>query len=124
MEIEKSDNAITRATVPSVVFSQVGLKERTEQSRDLAASVENALYGSLSTKNPAIRDRGVKEAGFLVLTGTTMPAVLAEISFVSSPADERNLQSSPYREQIAEALYKGITHYAAAASHMKLARVR
>jgi N-acetylmuramoyl-L-alanine amidase len=122
-EIEKRD-AITRATVPSVVFSQVGLKERTEQSRHLAASVEHALYGCLSTKNPAIRDRGVKEADFMVLTGTTMPAVLAEISFVSSPADERNLQSSPYREQIAEALYKGITHYAAASGHMKLARVR
>jgi len=124
LEIEKRDNAITRATVPSVVFSQVGLKERTEHSRDLAASVEHALYGSLSTKNPAIRDRGVKEAGFLVLTDTTITAVLAEISFVSSPADERNLQSSPYRKQIAEALYKGITHYAAASSHMKLARVR
>src|SRR5215471_8133122 len=123
-EIEKRDNATTRATAPRVVFPEVGLKERIEQSRDLAASVEHALYGSLSTKNPAIRDRGVKEAGFLVLTGTTMPAVLAEISFVSSPADERNLQSSPYREQIAEALYKGITHYAAASSHMKLARVR
>jgi len=124
LEIEKRDNATTRATVPSVVLSQVGLKERAEQSRYLADSVEHALYGSLSTTNPAIRDRGVKEAGFLVLTGTTMPAVLAEISFVSSPADERNLQSSPYREQIAEALYKGIRRYAAASSQMKLARVR
>lgn len=124
LEIEKLENATAAATVPSVVFSQVGLTERTEQSRHLAASVEHALYGSLSTKNPAIRDRGVKEAGFVVLTGTTMPAILAEVSFVSSPADERNLQSSTYREQIAEALYRGIAHYAAASNHTKLASVR
>jgi N-acetylmuramoyl-L-alanine amidase len=53
-----------------------------------------------------------------------MPAVLAEISFVSSPADERNLQSPTYRQQIAEALYKGIARYAAANGHIKLASAR
>ncbi len=124
LEVEKRENATAVLTVPSVVFSQVGLKERTEQSRYLAASVERALYGTLSTKNPAVRDRGVKEAGFVVLTGTTMPAILAEVSFVSSPADERHLQSTTYREQIAEALYKGIANYAAASIHTKLASVR
>jgi N-acetylmuramoyl-L-alanine amidase len=46
------------------------------------------------------------------LTGTSMPAILAEVSFVSSPEDESKLKSSEYRQQIAEALYKGIAHYA------------
>ena len=40
-----------------------------------------------------------------------MPAVLAEVSFVSSPTDENNLQSSTYRQQIAQALYQGIARY-------------
>jgi N-acetylmuramoyl-L-alanine amidase len=100
------------------------MKERTSQSRQLAASVERALYGTLSLKNPGVRDRGVKEAGFVVLTGTTMPAVLAEVSFVSSPADEHNLQSAAYRQQIAEAIYKGIARYAATSGHIKLASAR
>jgi N-acetylmuramoyl-L-alanine amidase len=39
--------------------------------------------------------------------------ILAEISFVSSPADEDNLQSSEYRQQIAEALYLGVAKYRA-----------
>ena len=123
LEIEKRENA-TAMTSFSTGLSDVVLKERTQQSRHLAASVERALYGVLSPKNPGIRDRGVKEAGFVVLTGTTMPAILAEVSFVSSPADERNLQSSTYRQQIAEALYKGIARYAVASSHVKLASAR
>jgi N-acetylmuramoyl-L-alanine amidase len=53
----------------------------------------------------------VKEAEYVVLTGTQMPAVLAEVSFVSSPADEDRLQSSEYRQLIAEALYKGVARY-------------
>ena len=67
----------------------------------------------LSENNSGLRNRGVKQAKYVVLTGTSMPAVLAEVSFVSSPTDENNLQSSTYRQQIAEALYGGIAHYQA-----------
>ncbi len=124
LEIEKRENATATRMVVTPALSDVELKERTAESRHLAASVERALYSMLSTKNPGVRDRGVKEAGFVVLTGTTMPAILAEVSFVSSPADERNLQTPPYRQRIAEALYKGIARYAAAISHVKLASAR
>ena len=41
-----------------------------------------------------------------------MPAILAEVSFVSSPADEAKLKSSSYRDKIAEGLFKGIAQYA------------
>jgi len=41
-----------------------------------------------------------------------MPGILAEVSFVSSPTDEQKLRSDGYREQIAEALYRGIARYA------------
>jgi N-acetylmuramoyl-L-alanine amidase/putative methionine-R-sulfoxide reductase with GAF domain len=120
-EIEKRENATATDPFATSALTGVALKERTEESRRLAASVERALYGTLSTTSPGIRDRGVKEAGFVVLTGTSMPAVLAEISFVSSPTDEESLQSATYRQKIAEALYKGIARYAAAPSRVKLA---
>ena len=81
------------------------------ESRKIAADIQHALYGALAAKRPGIRNRGVKEASYVVLTGTSMPAVLAEVSFVSSPADETNLQNPIYRQGIAEALYKGITQY-------------
>ena len=54
-----------------------------------------------------------------------MPAILTEISFVSSPADEQNLRSDSYRQQIAEALYKGIARYESGARHhVKMAQMQ
>ena len=50
-----------------------------------------------------------------------MPAVLAEVSFVSSPADEGQLKNSAYRQQIAEALYKGLARYVTESRHVKIA---
>ena len=78
----------------------------------------------LAAKNPGLRDRGVKEASYVVLTGTSMPAVLAEVSFVSSPTDESELQRSAYRQQIAEALYQGLSRYAEASHRTKLASAK
>ena len=102
-------------------LSAADLHERIEQSRRLAASVQRSLYGTLSVQNPGLRDRGIKEAGFVVLTESAMPGILAEVSFVSSPTDEQKLRSDGYREQIAEALYKGIARYAAASKGVKVA---
>ena len=86
-------------------LSPVELHDKIEQSRRLAASVQRSLYSTLSVQNPGLRDRGVKEASYVVLTETAMPGILAEVSFVSSPTDEQKLRSDEYREQIAEALY-------------------
>ena len=97
----------------TLTLTPADLHERIEQSRRLAASVQRSLYGTLSAQNPGLRDRGIKEAGFIVLTESAMPGILAEVSFVSSPTDEQKLRSDGYREQIAEALYRGIARYAA-----------
>jgi N-acetylmuramoyl-L-alanine amidase/putative methionine-R-sulfoxide reductase with GAF domain len=105
--------------IPAV--SPADLHERVEQSRRLAASVQRSLYGTLSVHNPGLRDRGIKEAGFVVLSESAMPGILAEVSFVSSPADEEKLRSDGYRERIAEALYKGIARYAASSKFVKVA---
>jgi len=105
-------------------LSAVDLHERIEQSRRLAASVQRSLYGTLSASNPGLRDRGIKEAGFVVLTESAMPGILAEVSFVSSPTDEQKLRSDGYREQIAEALYRGIARYAASSHNVKVASAK
>jgi len=112
-------SGVKPANLPTL--SPTDLHERIEQSRRLAASVQRSLYGTLSTQNPGLRDRGIKEAGFVVLTESAMPGILAEVSFVSSPTDEQKLRSDGYREQIAEALYKGIARYAAASKSVKVA---
>ena len=117
----KAQAAAAAKTGITPLLAPADMHERIEQSRRLAASVQHALYATLSTQNSGLRDRGIKEAGFVVLTESAMPGILAEVSFVSSPTDEQKLRSDGYREQIAEALYKGIARYAAASKGVKIA---
>jgi N-acetylmuramoyl-L-alanine amidase len=119
-EIEYRENA-TATVMTQAKLSGRALKAKVDESKKLAASVQQALHGTLASGNTAIRNRGVREASFVVLTGTEMPSVLAEISFVSSPADEERLRNPSYREHIAEALYKGIEHFATATHRVKMA---
>jgi len=54
---------------------------------------------------------GVKQAPFYVLAKTKMPAILAEIAFVSHKAEEARLARPSYRQEIAEALFAGVAAY-------------
>lgn len=110
--------------LPIITLTPGEMHDRIEQSRRLATTVQHALYGTLSAQNPGLPDRGIKEAGFVVLTESAMPGILAEVSFVSSPTDEQKLRSDGYREQIAEALYRGIARYAAANKGIKVASAK
>ena len=83
--------------------------------------MQQSLHSGLSTKSPGIRDRGVKKAPFIVLIGANMPSILAEISFVSNPGDEKRLETAEYRQRIAESLYKGISKYVGGLSGVKVA---
>jgi N-acetylmuramoyl-L-alanine amidase/putative methionine-R-sulfoxide reductase with GAF domain len=118
-DLETRSNSGKNATAAALTSAE--LHDKIEQSRRLAASVQRSLYGTLSAENPGLRDRGVKEASYVVLTETAMPGILAEVSFVSSPTDEQKLRSDGYREQIAEALYKGIARYASGSRGVKVA---
>src|SRR5438132_3626708 len=69
-EIEKRENGGAKNTAAPAPLSNVELQGKIEESRRLAASIQRALYGRLSVQSPTIRDRGVKEASFVVLTAT------------------------------------------------------
>jgi N-acetylmuramoyl-L-alanine amidase len=99
------------AVTENVNWTNVDIREKVQKSRRFAAAVQQALFGVLSSQIPDIRNRGVKKASYVVLTGTSMPAILAEVSFVSSPEDEEKLKSSSYRDKIAQGLFKGIAQY-------------
>jgi N-acetylmuramoyl-L-alanine amidase len=122
-EVEKHEDGSFSKLTP-VSLSAGGLHEKIEESRKLATSVQRSLYATLAANSSDIRNRGIKDSAFVVLTGTTMPAILTEISFVSSPADEHNLQSATYRQQIAEALYQGIARYHQSSPHTRVAQLQ
>jgi N-acetylmuramoyl-L-alanine amidase len=85
---------------------------RRGESRRLAESVQAALVVNLRKTAPAIRDRGVKTAPFVVLIATEMPAIVAEVSCLSNEDDARHLSTGEYRQTIAEALVSGIQAFA------------
>lgn len=107
----------------NVDWTNVDIREKVQESRKFAETLQHSLFGSLAEQNPGLRDRGVKEASYVVLTGTTMPAILTEVSFISSPADEHNLESEAYRQKIALALYRGVARYAEVERRDQLASV-
>lgn len=82
-----------------------------DAARSFAADVHRALLRGLD--DGAIKNRGVKTAPFVVLRDARMPAVLAEVAFISSRKDAKRLESSAYRDKVAKALYQGIAKHVA-----------
>jgi N-acetylmuramoyl-L-alanine amidase len=123
LDVAARENAASDKSVYELqdLVKKIALKEKIEESREFASNVQHALHSGLAAKSPGIRDRGVKKAPFIVLIGANMPSILAEISFVSNPGDERRLQNADYRQRIAESLYRGISKYVGGLSGVKVA---
>jgi N-acetylmuramoyl-L-alanine amidase len=123
LEVAARENAVSEKSIYELqdLVKKIALKEKIEESREFAGDVQESLHSGLAAKSPAIRDRGVKKAPFIVLIGANMPSILAEISFVSNPADEHRMETSEYRQHIAESLYRGIAKYVDGLSGVKVA---
>ena len=123
LEVAARENAVSEKSIYELqdLVKKIALKEEIEESREFASNVQESLYGGLSLRNAGVRNRGIKKAPFIVLIGANMPSILAEISFVSNPADERKLQTAEHRERIAESLYQGVSKYASGLSGVKVA---
>lgn len=79
-------------------------------SLELAHFTNDAIVKNLISKYPTPA-LGVKKAPFFVLAHTNMPAILAEISFLSNRTEEKRLRSKSYRQRVAESLFKGVEGY-------------
>lgn len=90
----------------SFILADMKQNEYLRESSDLAESVQQGL----ARVHPA-PNRGVKQAGFRVLVGAFMPAILVELGFGSSPADAAYLSSSAGQQALARALAASVTDY-------------
>jgi N-acetylmuramoyl-L-alanine amidase len=77
-----------------------------EQSMDLAQNIQKQFKHSLHRI-----DRGVQEAGFLVLVYTTMPSILIETGFISNPEEETFLISEEGQNYLAKAIFNAFSDY-------------
>jgi N-acetylmuramoyl-L-alanine amidase len=91
--------------VKTILWDLAQSQFQLESSR-LAETVQDSM-----TRMLRIPSRGVKQAGFYVLGGAAMPAVLVEIGFVTNPREERKLKDPRYRDDIARAIAEGLAEY-------------
>jgi N-acetylmuramoyl-L-alanine amidase len=106
VQLEKSAARGRGADVVKTILWDLAQSEFQEESSRLAEIVQDSMTQSLR-----IPSRGVKQAGFYVLGGAAMPAVLIEIGFVTNPKEERKLRESRYRDDIARAIAAGLRDY-------------
>jgi N-acetylmuramoyl-L-alanine amidase len=115
MRVAARENAVSTESVHQLsdLVKKIALKDKIDESRELASDVDASLYAGLARGNAGLKDRGVKKAPFVVLIGANMPSILAEISFVTNPDDAAQLETEAYRERVAESLFRGVAKYAA-----------
>ncbi len=123
LDVAARENAASDKSIHELqdLVKKIALKEKIEESREFAFDIQESLHTGLAARAPGIRNRGVKKAPFVVLIGANMPSILAEISFISNPSDERRLRTADYRQRIAESLYRGISRYVNGLGGVKVA---
>jgi N-acetylmuramoyl-L-alanine amidase len=94
------------------LLRKIMLNDKIDESREFAEHMQTAM----SKRKDAGPNRGVKQAPFVVLIGADMPSILAEISFITNPQEERLLKTPQYRQQIAESLLQGVRSYSGSLS--------
>lgn len=81
------------------------------QDRYMKQSVELARCIQKQYAQAGRQDKGVHQAGFLVLRNTSMPAVLTELGFISTPAEEQYLNSKQGIAELSRSIYNGFLSY-------------
>lgn len=107
---ENATSAGGMHNLPGIVRA-IALNNKLDESRDLAAMVQQSLTARLSKTNVGMRNRGVKKAPFVVLIGAQMPSILAEIGFITNRQEVALIKTPAYRQKIAEALQAAVVQY-------------
>jgi N-acetylmuramoyl-L-alanine amidase len=107
---ENRDSGYSLADLRSLL-DRIYTDARRGESKRLAQSVQRALVRNVRRVTDNVEDRGVKTAPFVVLVGTNMPAILAEVSCLSNKEEAALLNGHTYRQSIADALFEGIQAY-------------
>ena len=82
------------------------------QDKNMEKSVQLATLIQRQFKTTAKRiDKGVHQAGFLVLRETTMPGVLVELGYISTPDEERYLLTESGTDALAQSIYRAFIKY-------------
>lgn len=125
LETAARENAGADSSVHELetLLQKAMLNDKLKESSEFASKVLQAMAGPVAATAATnkTRSRGVRRAPFVVLIGARMPSILAEIGFISNPADETRMAKPAQREKIAEALAQGIQDFAQSFSRFQVA---
>ena len=113
-EVVATENAGAEAapgspdSVVASILDDLAQKAFLQDSERLAVAIQGQL-----NRLAGIKERGVKQAPFIVLRGAAMPAVLVEVAFISNPREEAKLKDSAFRGRVADAISQGVRRYVA-----------
>ena len=116
IDVAARENAVIRFEEKKINYEKLSMERKItatmassmflKESEALAAAIQEELDKKLTIPN-----RGVKQAGFYVLSGASMPCVLIESGFISNPSEEKNMKSPSHRKKIAEGIYRAIIRF-------------
>tara|TARA_R110002050_G_scaffold46516_5_gene109322 strand:- start:9495 stop:10637 length:1143 start_codon:yes stop_codon:yes gene_type:complete len=105
-DYEKKYSGFNPNSPEAVIGLTLAQEEYLDQSIDLASHIQKNFVNELRRK-----DRGVKQAGFIVLHQTVMPSVLVETGFITNRSEGAYLNSKRGQQEIAKAIAESIVNY-------------
>ncbi len=113
MRVAARENATSTHNISELqdILTDLMKNSKIQESSRLARYVQNNLVSGLKQENYRVRDLGVKQAPFYVLIGAEMPAILAEISFITNPEEAKLLRRDSYLSDVARQIAAGIAAY-------------
>lgn len=116
LEIAQRENSVIKydmngkdysnLTDENIILATMAQNAYNKESQDFAAMIQESLE-----EETGLYDRGVKQAGFYVLVGASMPNVLVETGFISNKKEEKLLKSSAFQRKIAQGIYESIKEF-------------
>ncbi len=113
MRVAARENATSTHNISELqdILSELMQNAKIRESSQLAEFVQANLVAGLAQLRYDPRNLGVKQAPFYVLIGAEMPAVLAEIAFITNPAEAKLLKDDNYLQAIAEQIAAGVATF-------------
>jgi N-acetylmuramoyl-L-alanine amidase len=107
------ENATSQAATNEVaqLLASMRLADQATRSARFSELLQRSAVASIGSRYQDTVDGGVHKAGFYVLVGARMPAVLFETSYISNPIEEQRLGSEDYQARLADAVANAIKAY-------------
>ena len=112
VRVAARENAVSVKKISDlqVILTDLMLNSKITESKDLANDIQTRSLRNVRSKYK-VNDHGVKGAPFYVLMGSKMPAVLAELGYITNTAEAKRLRSTAYLERLADGMVQGVLAY-------------